>query len=450
MHPGLKLTEWALYHPQASQDAKLVLAATLALPERDARQRQLADWLPINRDAVQTAQDELEALGLVTYRRPKPQRDDDGDIRMEDGKRIASVHPKAEPNRRHSSGRPHVIFLPGSFCEELPNGRGSSGKLAWLLAMIYVAEQAQSGQINLTDKTAKALLRDGTETRAVTRARKALLQAGAAQIVGKSGQMPVLRLRTPTGAAKTFDKAKAPTLHHWMRAGIHVVANERQWASLIGKTWVLPQSGIERVIELAAEWDGGVPEGRAHRASTLLEARGDVVIPTLDVGEDYPERGQETTSEGASSELLTPISSNPRLSADPSEEPTRREWDEFNEEQRRRAASKDTYRRTKRPLANVPRGFVVATDDEWRQITEALYSIEAKRDLEYRKDAERLALVPGMNGQKLLQALRRRFAHLVPAEKVKPGLDRKDRSQEIASLLAGLSQGDGSSEDDLY
>src|SRR4051812_5107646 len=97
-HPGVKLTEWVLMHPRLSQDAKLVLATTLATPQRDARQRQLAEWLPISTDTPQAAQDELEAL-IVTYRRPKPVKDDDGRIRTTDGKRIVSLHEKAEPLR---------------------------------------------------------------------------------------------------------------------------------------------------------------------------------------------------------------------------------------------------------------------------------------------------------------------------------------------------------------
>ena len=89
--PGIKLTEWALMHPQLSQDAKLVLGATLAVGKRDARQRQLEEWLPMNRDTVQAAQDELEASGIVTYRRPKARRVD-GDLYMDEPIGTGAVH----------------------------------------------------------------------------------------------------------------------------------------------------------------------------------------------------------------------------------------------------------------------------------------------------------------------------------------------------------------------
>lgn len=446
-HPGLKLTEWVLMHPQLSQEAKLVLAATLATPERDARQRQLAEWLPLGRDAIASAQDELEA-GFADYRRPTARMAAD-DPRFREAKSIVALHPKAELNRRPDSKRPQLVFLPGSFCARLP--RGHIGKLSALLALVYVAEQAQAGRIALNDHTVAALLRDGTTARAVAHARKALIRAGVLEPIGKQARPKVYRLDLETGPEPTFDADRVPRLRHWQRAGVDVVATKRQWGYLLGRAVALSDAAIDRVLELAAEWDGGLGEGHAHRATTVFDATREVFSAAEPVADSYLPRGQVPTSPGASSELVTQTSTNTRLHTAPSHERGPRETSSFEETIEESVREPGLHMPTKQYLPNVPGGFVWATAETWAKIAQALDAIEARRDLDYRIEAERICLQPKMNGGKMLRQLRRRFAHLVPREPLKLTAEEEVNRAKVHALLANnLFGGSGDLETDEY
>src|SRR5206468_1458042 len=68
---GLAFTDDVLNHGRLSPTAKLVLAATVAHPNRELSLSELVGTLPGNRDAMHEAQDELERVGIARYDRPK-------------------------------------------------------------------------------------------------------------------------------------------------------------------------------------------------------------------------------------------------------------------------------------------------------------------------------------------------------------------------------------------
>jgi hypothetical protein len=432
-HPGLKLTEWVLMHPQLSQDAKLVLGVTLAIDCRDARRRQLAEWLPMRHDNVIAAQNELEDAGIVTYRRPKALRHEDAVYKL-DGKRIVGLRQEAEPNRR--SGKvPNTVFLPGWLCAKLPQGR--HGKVCLLYALLCIREQAMAGRSVLGDRVAAALLRDGTSDRSIAAARKLLVSKGLLEVLGKR-RPPHMRLPLDVGTEQEFDARKALLLHNWKRAGdVLVVANPPQWAYILGLTMQLPDIGLERVIEVSAELDGGIPEGGTHRAQTLLAATRRVLDSTNPVGLTYELGGQQPTRSGANSELGTQTSSNHRLHAG-SDPPLTNEdkvvLDRWLEE---RSHVREVDRPTKHELPNVKGGFLWATTAKWDRIEAALNLIETKKTLDHRLDVERLVVEQGYHAGQLLRWIEHRYDYLLPREEPTNLTDaQKQRRAEVQALLS--------------
>lgn len=446
-HPGVTMTDWVLMHPQLSQDAKLVLGVTLALGNRDARQRQLAEWLPIGRDGVISAQDELEARGIVTYRRPMA-RAAANNPRLIEGKQIVGLRQEAEPHRRGDKA-PTTVFLPGWLCSKLPQGR--RGKLCLLYALLCVREQAQAGRIVLSDRVAAALLRDGTSDRSIAAARKLLRQGGLLDTVGKH-RPPHTRITLDIGDAQTFDPTKALLLHNWKQAGdVSVVANQPQWAYLLGLTNMLPPIGIERVIELSSELDGGIPTGGAHRAQTLFNATRRVLASTDPVVPSNELGGQQTTSSGASSALGTQTFSNHCLPADTEPDLTNEDKVVLEEWLRGRSEVREVDRPTKHDLPNVKGGFLWATEAKWDRIIDGLNRIEAKHTLDHRLDAERLVVERAYDANQLLRWIERRYHYLMPREAPRNLTDaQKQRRADVHALLAGLSSGLLGDEEDEY
>jgi hypothetical protein len=434
-------------HPQLSQDAKLVLGVTLALGNRDARQRQLAEWLPIGRDGVISAQDELEARGIVTYRRPKA-RAAANDPRLIEGKQIVGLRQEAEPHRRRGK-TPNTVFLPGWFCSKLPRGR--LGKLCLLYALLCVREQAQAGRVVLGDRVAAAQLRDGTSDRSIAAARKLLSHGGLLDTIGKH-RPPHTRLALDIGGEQTFDPNKTLLLHNWKQAGdVFVVANQPQWAYLLGLTNMLPPIGIERVIELSSELDGGIPPGHAHRAQTLFDATRRVLASTASVVLSDELGGQHPTRPGASSELGTQTSSNQCLLADAEPHLTNEDKVVLEEWLSERSEVREVDRPTKHDLPNVKGGFLWATAAKWDRIVDGLNRIEARHTFDHRLDAERLVVEQGYDANQLLRWIERRYHYLMPRDAPRNLTDaQKQRRADVRNLLAGLSGGPTRNEEDEY
>jgi hypothetical protein len=174
-HFGYVITDAVLYHPHLSNAAKIVLAGSLAYPNRDPSFTQLEMTLPITRQHIGPAQRELESAGIVRYARSEKRIGGDGPRakHRDENNRIVWVANEAEP--QHPSNDKRVVRVPSRVAARLPRGT-KNASLYPLLALHYTGAQLRQLAIQVEDNAAAWLL--GASPKQIARARKAFITAG--------------------------------------------------------------------------------------------------------------------------------------------------------------------------------------------------------------------------------------------------------------------------------
>jgi hypothetical protein len=173
-HFGYLLTDHVLFHPRLSHAAKLVLAATLAYPNRDPSLTQLEAATGLGRLTIINAQNELEREQITGLDRPRHPWERHADKpRFQRTSKLAWIAPEADPLQR--ANRNKTVELPGEFAAQMPRGKKNS-VLYPIVALALVREQLRRGAIQIEDDPLAALLR--ISPRQVQRIRQDLRRSG--------------------------------------------------------------------------------------------------------------------------------------------------------------------------------------------------------------------------------------------------------------------------------
>lgn len=440
-HPGYQLTEWAYTHPWLTTEAKLVLGVTLQWPERNPSNRQLADVLPINNNAIILAQTELELEGIARYERPTKRRSRT-DLRFQESNRLAWVHPKAEPNRRRQDAERRA-FLPPRIAERLPRGtRGKKNQRHFpLVALVYAHAQVRSGLVAIQDDAVAALL--GLNTRQVATIRRELTQSGVlvkVKPIKRLGMAHRLYGINYDAARLDPNRVQRLTEFHGLlpnpKASMRVVGSKSEVALLQDLLDPLTDEARCDVLTDAQLSEGGSGEAFGVGASALIEAA------KLKHSDTSFYRSREHLHTVLENVYLVP-SERPLSEVRPTEGLT-------NKNVKRRTRGEDglrqkdqegqRHRRRQAPAWRIivpEKNLGLRADDAlFAQITEGLDRLQAKYGRNERDGYARdWCLACGASGKTFLKLMQTNFHWLKP-RRVEPAPGETDRSAEVAAMLA--------------
>jgi hypothetical protein len=440
-HRGYQLTEWAYSHPWLTPEAKLVLGVTLQWPERNPSIRQLADVLPLNKDAIILGQAELELEGVARYDRPTKRRGKT-DLRFEDSNRLAWVHPKTEPNRRRQDAE-RGAFLPAAVAERLPRGvRGKkNGKLFPLVALVYAHEQARAGRVAIQDDAVGATL--GLNPRQVRTIRQQLIEAGVlvkAEYVPRLGKSYRL-IGVPAPDVK-FDPGKvrrASLLHGAMpnpSASILTVASKYELAYFLTLLDQLDAEARADVVAQAQHSEGGATEAFGIGATALIDAAKRHLPRIAEKAPNDRSKDHQVTVLG--NVPLVPSSSPRGTGVAPQKNTTTRP----SGASRRKTHGREELRRQppqRRLIVPEFNLYLRADDATFSAMTDGLRQVEAKYGREERAGfAREWVLASAGSGKTFLTLMYARFPWLKPREQTEPRDGVRNRRAELDAMLAEL------------
>ena len=225
---GLRASDDLIFAPYYSFNARVVLAAILAYPERDPSLKQLQAQTGLDKKAIGQATHELEATA------EKPHENADGDIlypqkqaarfnrpehpwernpdnpRFNRSTRLAAIQEKYDDAARSNSKT--RIELPGAILDKLPRGKGiKNAALLRLVALAYCADQLRRGAIHKEDATLAYEL--GANTRQIKHARTALRDCGVVLVVKGRPNVYTMPNGTP-GKPENPDQLSEGTTKH--------------------------------------------------------------------------------------------------------------------------------------------------------------------------------------------------------------------------------------------
>lgn len=310
MNLPLVFTDELLFSGQ-EPNAKVVLAATLGVPNRDPSLSQLAEMTGLKRNTVKAAQDELERWRtmwlevaeemklclpgvLVVYDKPEQWYDRYRDNpRFNRSNKVTSVWLAFDPTPSRASDAPPRIELPAHIHTRLPR-RSRSAAVLRLVAAVYAREQLRRGAIQIEDETVARKLglkevvggwEEGPNVRQVARARETLIAAGILVVHDADAQpCPIYTMPGATPQRVENPAALEPEWtfrfrrHRLKDAGeqLDVYATDAQWATVL--TLVRHLGDVEAVDAI---FDAGLDPLDDNEAEKVIDALARACPPSV-------------------------------------------------------------------------------------------------------------------------------------------------------------------------